>query len=360
MRRASGLPTVLLLAAASASLAGGTRVGLRVQRGRQDQRGVVDGQLSPNAGLASPQESHWLEWLSIAAPESLAGPPFLRHLHLDSWLADRLGPKASLLAATLLLSGQRQSRDVSAEQPHIVVNQPTPQVTRGQLAFQFFLDWIEAFIIIIGLISVATGLAYWYHKKSTKSRDDFVTVRSATTGAAGPPAGVEESFQEWQHGVFSCASEPRTCLWGFLCPSIRWADTIGVVGFLGFWSAFSIYVLLQAVGVVTGEVLLWITLALLCTGYRQQLRLKFGMRMDRVTFAQDCALYCCCPCCVIVQEAKHVDEALRVGHPVFIRTAPESAPTPSPAAAEAAPPSLPPSSADDNAAVAQDGAGTSA
>lgn len=317
-----------------------------------ERQGVLNGRLESDVVV---QDRRWIDRLSLAAPESLAGPPLLRRLGLDGWLVKRMWPKlgtlpfASLLESTQSRNAKAQGEEPAVTSPHIVVDQPMPEVTRQHLAVALLIDWIQAFIIILALILAITGLAYWYHKRSTKSRSDFTSFRAATTGAAGPPIGVEESFREWQHGVCGCMSEPGVCVWGFLCPSIRWADTIGVVGYLGFWSAFSIYVLLQAVGFVTGELLLWIALALLCTGYRQQLRESFGMKRDRVTFVQDCLLYCCCPCCLIVQEAKHVDEALKVGHPIFLRTAAS--------AAEEVPTAPPPS--DPEEAVSHEGAATS-
>lgn len=45
-------------------------------------------------------------------------------------------------------------------------------------------------------------------------------------------------------GHFDCFSDSSTCFWATICPSLRWADTINMFGFLHFWPAFHLYILL--------------------------------------------------------------------------------------------------------------------
>lgn len=132
---------------------------------------------------------------------------------------------------------------------------------------------------------------------------------------------VEESPEDWEFPLLSCTADMPVAAWAMFCPGIRWAETLSYVpAFIPFWSAFSIYLFLQIFIGLSAGILGWILLAMLCTAYRQELRIRFGLReQGGMTYVFDCLLYCCCSCCAIAQEARHVKEARRRGHPAAAR-----------------------------------------
>lgn len=258
------------------------------------------------------EEWRALVWESLVAPEGVAGPAAQSPELLENRAWPKIGklPLSIFMESAVSLVKGRQDQEPLSDGPHIVVEQPTPQVTRAQLAVQLFFDWLQAFGIITALCVVFALVALCYHSRYVKPREDAGLL-------AGP--AEQDALKDWTQGPFACTHSPETCMWGFFCPSIRWADTISITGGLTFWFAFAVVTLIAAVGIVTGEVLLWLAVTIVCTAFRQQLRQKFGMRSGGKTILEDFVLYCCCPCCVVVQEAQHADEALRVGHPVAIR-----------------------------------------
>lgn len=154
-----------------------------------------------------------------------------------------------------------------------------------------------------------------------------VLVASRYVESKQPPVvglrkqGDEEDPDDWEFSPFSCFDDPGVAMLAMFCPGIRWAETLSYVpGFIPFWSAFGIYLFIQIFSGLTAGTLGWILLALLCTAYRQELRIKFGLHeQGGWTYVVDCLLYCCCSCCAIAQEARHVKEARRRGHPAAAR-----------------------------------------
>lgn len=70
----------------------------------------------------------------------------------------------------------------------------------------------------------------------------------SSTGAGSGEAAlkVEEDPQFiFKHGHFSCAADPQVAFWAFVCPGIRWAETVGLGGITHFWVAFGCYSLLS-------------------------------------------------------------------------------------------------------------------
>jgi Cys-rich protein (TIGR01571 family) len=156
---------------------------------------------------------------------------------------------------------------------------------------------------------LACLVAYFYSNR--KEKPGSVDAEKQNEGA--------ESFQEWKHGLFSCHEDPEVTLCACCCPSIRWALTISYVpGLLSFWVAFFIYVCVELLGGLTAGTIGWVCLALLCTAYRQELRQKFNMEQQGgMTYITDAMTYLCCTCCAIAQEARHVEDALKSGHPAL-------------------------------------------
>jgi Cys-rich protein (TIGR01571 family) len=127
----------------------------------------------------------------------------------------------------------------------------------------------------------------------------------------------QPDLQDWTEHWYSCLSDMRYCLMGCFCPCVRWAETISLVkGLLPFWTAFLInFLLVVLVGIPALGLVGQVFLCLLCVSYRQQIREKFNFKeKGGNTYITDCLLHCCCSCCAIIQEAKHVETALQFGH----------------------------------------------
>lgn len=125
------------------------------------------------------------------------------------------------------------------------------------------------------------------------------------------------TFQDWKFGFCDCCDDFQVCLCACCCPAIRWAETLSLVdGLIIFWVGFVLYMSLTLINTITSVLVCWFALALICTAYRQEIRAKFNFEhQGAATFIADCLLYCFCSCCAIAQEARHVEEAMKHGHP---------------------------------------------
>lgn len=125
------------------------------------------------------------------------------------------------------------------------------------------------------------------------------------------------TFQDWKFGFCDCFEEFQVCFCACCCPAIRWAETLSLVdGLIVFWVGFALYMSLTLINTITSVLVCWFVLALICTAYRQELRTKFSFEhQGGATFLTDLLLHCFCTCCAIAQEARHVEEAMRYGHP---------------------------------------------
>lgn len=119
---------------------------------------------------------------------------------------------------------------------------------------------------------------------------------------------------KWRFGLFDCmAADKLLCLMACCCPAIRWADTMRLVGFYGFWTAVLLCAFLSSAAQATAGLtaLLFVGIA---TQRRQELRKLFNISSGGSTLATDCLTYLCCSCCAIIQEARVVEEAHVVQH----------------------------------------------
>mmetsp|Transcript_78018 Transcript_78018/g.129178 ORF Transcript_78018/g.129178 Transcript_78018/m.129178 type:complete len:327 (+) Transcript_78018:57-1037(+) len=157
--------------------------------------------------------------------------------------------------------------------------------------------------------------------------------------------GREEDLKEWSSGHFDCLSEPAICCASCCCPCIRWADTMDMANIVAFWPAAFVFLFLLVSNFWVPAFML-INIALLTYG-RQMLRKGFGMKEQTTarSLCGDCLYVSFCTPCAITQEARHVEKAAKVGHPLLESKrpmAPQSAapaapaPAPAPAAAPAA------------------------
>jgi len=130
----------------------------------------------------------------------------------------------------------------------------------------------------------------------------------------------DSDFKEWTSGPFECFQDIGICFWACMCPCIRWADNLEMVGVFRFWVGLSLFGNLLLLNSLASGLLLWFTGALCWMAFRQQLRRRFDMESDSAdTLFNDWALYCfCCPC-AIAQEARHIEAASMVGHKAVVR-----------------------------------------
>lgn len=128
--------------------------------------------------------------------------------------------------------------------------------------------------------------------------------------------GMGISFNgDFHYGMFSCLEEPGMSCFTFCCCAIRWADTMRMANFMQFWIGVIVMTLLMMINGFTGGIA-----ALLAWGlavfYRQKLRSEFGLENNGGKMCLDCCCYCWCACCMAVQEARQLEEAYVVGHPI--------------------------------------------
>lgn len=125
----------------------------------------------------------------------------------------------------------------------------------------------------------------------------------------------EEVMGAFKHGIFDCAFDPQMTIIGTCCLPIRWADTMRLAGFLSFWPALCLIILVGPVLSILG--IGTIALVVMLTYYRVELRRKFSMPIGVTSTVLDCLSVAFCMCCSVIQEARHVEAAHEAGHPIF-------------------------------------------
>lgn len=192
------------------------------------------------------------------------------------------------------------------QKPHLLGPEPAPEPTFQEMIIRYIAVVCTMFAWVI----VATICAWYYHKhKEIPMRDSSVELD-------------ESSFKEFKFGLFACLETPEICLLSCCCPAIRWSYTMSLMSFLGFWLAFAIVIGLEFLGHVTQEFLIYAVMACIMSGFRQELRQKFNMaKQGGFTYAEDCMVYFCCMFCAVTQEARHVEEAFKAGHPAVANKA---------------------------------------
>jgi len=128
---------------------------------------------------------------------------------------------------------------------------------------------------------------------------------------------------DFKYGLCSCMDDMNYCFTAWCCPLCRDADTYAAVGVAGFWSVFIMSLALQAIAVVVCNVIgycgkshsiismgPWVGLVVQSIYFgslRQRLRESLGGNGTQCCV--DCLCYHFCTCCVISQNARHVDLA---------------------------------------------------
>jgi len=139
----------------------------------------------------------------------------------------------------------------------------------------------------------------------------YVRYRKVPEGAYKVSPAQEHCEGHWRHECWTCYEEPGTCLCALCCLPLRWAETNSFMkGQLSLWTAFFIMALL-----VYLQGFVFIIFIVVGVFYRQSLRRKFNFdSQGGCSYFTDCCMYSCCAVCAIIQEARHVEDALAANH----------------------------------------------
>lgn len=134
---------------------------------------------------------------------------------------------------------------------------------------------------------------------------------------ADQPINMERAREHFQgsgftHGAFACLEDLDTSLWSCCCFGARWADTMSAAGLLSFWVAVVLFLGIQLMQSAVQGLVVWAVAAMIFTYFRQQLRTAFALKNDGDDQVKDFALWCCCFCCALVQEARQVKLAAKL------------------------------------------------
>lgn len=130
-----------------------------------------------------------------------------------------------------------------------------------------------------------------------------------------PGHGEEKDLANWSTGPFDCTHDLTGFVFACCCSGIRVAESVSMVGVLGFWVTLAI---LEAV-LLASSFLPFLGLGLVIAGilWRQTFRKRFNMpgQGECFTYLTDGLLYTCCVPCAVAQEARHLEEAAKHDHP---------------------------------------------
>lgn len=131
------------------------------------------------------------------------------------------------------------------------------------------------------------------------------------------PNADPAELKDWSTGGMACFSDMPTCLCACCCLPVVWADNTDMVGYMKFWIAFAACLFLRAAcawPAVSGVA--YLIMIVMFTLFRRHLRKIFDMPgRDCGGLVCDTCFICCCMCCAIAQEARHIQDASRAGHP---------------------------------------------
>lgn len=136
-----------------------------------------------------------------------------------------------------------------------------------------------------------------------------------------PPSDQSLQVQHglWYYGLCMWYQVPGLSLFTCCCPAIRWADTMRMAGFIGFWLALPMYLALQAGCFYPVASFLFVPFLIgMCVFYRQRIRKKFEMPYcTPITILADILFHTFCGCCALVQEARQLEYAWASQDPVL-------------------------------------------
>jgi len=119
-----------------------------------------------------------------------------------------------------------------------------------------------------------------------------------------PRPDIYASPKDFSFSLFGCFGDPKTCVMGCFCPSLRWADTLDKRRLMACWRDFLAMFGLFLLHIYTyGISSLLVTI--LGVVYRQKLRKGYQIEYGTgATVAMDLLTWCCCLPCAVIQEAR--------------------------------------------------------
>eukprot|EP00440_Ansanella_granifera_P012913 gb/GFBE01014027.1/.p1 GENE.gb/GFBE01014027.1/~~gb/GFBE01014027.1/.p1 ORF type:complete len:240 (+),score=67.70 gb/GFBE01014027.1/:1-720(+) len=152
-------------------------------------------------------------------------------------------------------------------------------------------------VLVLGLAA-----AYYFKKNAKMPEHDHLMK--------------EPDMQAWSSGPFDCFQNLPIAAWACCCPGVRWAGNLDQVKLLDFWPAFAIFLSLELIGMIPSLYASGLLLLGIMVYYRNQMRRMFNMPNANapMTVCGDCAFVCCCSCCAIAQEARHLEIACKINH----------------------------------------------
>jgi len=231
-------------------------------------------------------------------------------------------PKNEKVDELKKLSMDMENTDQNIESLSKIAGVPTtPPVMNLEDAPMFYFKsyWHVLSVNLIGtLLSVVTpvvmallfGCCYKYYKEDPPA--------ALPLGPEHNPDLLDRGF--WRYNLCAFMSAPRfMCLLACCCPGIRWADTMRMAGITSFFTGIFLFAFLSSVASATAGLTGLILLCIL-TARRQSLRAMFQIPSGTIgTYLTDCCVYCWCPCCAIIQEARQMEEAYSVRHRIIER-----------------------------------------
>lgn len=212
-------------------------------------------------------------------------------------------PSMSIALTNPGMPDSQVKKDVSPAVPQYH-NPETPEPLASE-AHGLHSAWKELLVWVI--LSGLFGYMYMH------SREKHVEELFSNPGY---PELQEEDFRTWQHSWYDCFAHTDITVMSFICPCVRWAETMSYVRpFLDWYLFWMVYVacwLLARLGWFSFYG--WILGSLICTYFRRQLRAAYKMDTSSTTVVSDCALYFFCGPCAIAQEAKHVESSMQHHH----------------------------------------------
>lgn len=158
-------------------------------------------------------------------------------------------------------------------------------------------------------------LASWYYHSYVRFHVSDIEIDAEE--AANQRKANYTDFEHFHDGLFDCGKYRDICGWSFCCATIRWSDTMSKVRLHRYWPAFLFTTALLAIAFIPlCTVPCWIILVAYMTYHRQGIRWKFDFsEIGGSTVLTDMCTYCCCMCCAVAQEARHVRAAIIADHP---------------------------------------------
>jgi len=211
--------------------------------------------------------------------------------------------RGSLGAALAPLEKMLSPAEAMASQAVVQFHEVQSAVPRGRQIFNVLL------VILLMVLFAAV-----YKRLKGEPRMGCVTPRTKQRANEGLYNGDEDRQPYFAHSLFGCFDNIAVCAVSFVCPGIRWADTLRMAGFMTFWMAIVLMALVE-LGTLFGLLGL-IIFVVLGVFFRQQMRVAFGMDAGGITLLTDCLSYTFCPCCTVAQEAQQYEDAWNAEHPV--------------------------------------------